>query len=399
MLNWDAVKRHALTSRTLFFASAMLTGVFEILAWIADPPSGWLGVVVAIIFVMAVFALPFGGRYAVWVLVLVVCLDEVSPGFEAMDETLGLGLGMLLLGYISHHWSDILAGALIVMSSAYDMYYFPEDAGLVFPQGVFGMALSYGIVYCCGVVLWQRRMLRRERQIRERLETRQRDIAVAARIHEAVSGNLARILLEEQRLSLQDGGDGKSRSGLRAIHDDAEQALQDVHAVIDYLDGGDKPEATSLPAVSCAEALTSVMHSGDRRLRSLGFQGSSDIRGACAVPMDDRCELFLEMLREAYTNIEKHAAYEGYRIAVMMRDDRLILSQTNPLPHHDERRNEPLSSGRGLALLSKLVHRHGGEMRWTKEKDGWSLFCSLPLADGEADNRKWNDTRRIDDCR
>ena len=377
MLNWDAVKRQALTSRMLFFAAAMLTGVFEILSWIADPPSNWIEVVVYAAYVGAVFALPFGKRYAAWVIVAVSCLDEISPAIDGPSEGMGLMLGMLLLGYASRHWAGVLAGALIASSVVYDGYRFPEDMGYVFPQGVSGIVLGYGIAYCCGIILWQRRCLREEQKERERLEVYRRDITVASRIHEAVSGNLARIMLESQRLS-NDSGE-RMRLGVEEIQHDAEQVLQDVHAVIDYLDGGDKPAATSLPAVSCAEALTSVTHSGDRRLRSLGFQGSSDIRGACVMPMDARCELFLEVLRETYTNIEKHAAYKDYRITVMMRDDRLILSQTNLLPHHDERRKEPPPSGRGLALLYKLVHHHGGEMRWTKEEDEWSLFCELPL--------------------
>lgn len=382
MVNWNELKRKVLTARGIFLISTTLTGLLQILAWIIEPPSGWMGNVLSAVYVAAIFALPFAKRYAAWAIVVVCCIDEISPAIEGPNEGMGLMLSMLLLGYASHHWSDALAGASIVVSAGYDIYRFPEDTGYAFPQGAVGIALSYGIPYCCGIILWQRRSLRKAQKDRERLEAYQRDIAVASRIHEAVSGNLARIMLESQHLS--DEGDEKTRRGVAEIGHDAEQALRDVHAVIDYLDD-DGTHTRKLPQASYMETLESVVHAGDRRLHAQGIQGESVIQGMCMAAVDDRCMLSLEVLRETYTNIEKHARHEGdgYRLTVVVTGSRFMLSQTNSLPQEVGWMEQP-QSGRGLELLAKRIRNYGGEMRWSKDEDIWSLFCELPLMDRAA---------------
>lgn len=378
MLNWDSVKRRVLNGRMLLVIASVLVGFCGIAAWIVEPPLGWPGIVVSAVYIVAVFALPFGGRYAAWVIVVAACIDELSPDIVGTDEGMGLILGMLLLGYLSHHWFDALALALIAASSGYDMYWFPEDAGYVFPQGAIGMALSYGIPYCCGIILWQRQILYKAQKNRERLEACQRNIALASRIHESVSGNLARIMLETQRLATEE--DAGLRRGVTAIRRDAGRALRDVHAVIDYLDddGDHTRKEISWPAYM--NALESVVHSGDRRLHSQGFQGRSIIHGICEVPTDGRCMLSLEVLREAYANIEKHADRQlaDYRINVAVDERRFMLSQTNSCVHAEDW-NEPPQSGRGLKLLAKRVRACGGEMRWNEDDEVWSLYCVLPL--------------------
>lgn len=382
-VNWDSLKRRMLTGRTLFLAIVVLTGLLEIFAWIIAPPSGWEGIVSSVIYIAAIFALPLAGRYAAWVIVAVACIDEVLPGVVALDEGMGLVLSMLLLGYASRHWSDALAWTAIVVSAGYDMYRFPEDAGYAFPQGMIGMALGYGLPYCCGIILWQRQSLRKAQKNRERLNAYQRDIAIASRIHESVSGSLARIMLETQRLSGDENAE--LRRGLMEIQSSAEQALRDTHAVIDYLDDDGMRASKRPPRSSYMETLESVAHSGDRRLCSQGFDGKSVIHGVCLMNVDEQCALSLEILREVYANIEKHAGRKGtgYHVNVVVSGNRFILSQTNSLLH-EEHWMEPPRSSRGLELLAKRVRAYGGEMRWAEDDDMWSLFCSLPLVHRDA---------------
>ena len=206
---------------------------------------------------------------------------------------------------------------------------------------------------------------------------------MASLFHEAVSGNLTRIIVSAECIQRKNP-DVYERCGIANIVHYADDALRQTHQAIDMLQQNDMVPGAA-KRITVQAAVTSVMASGDRRLHDLEYQGCSDVQGECNLCVDQRSLVFLALLREVYTNIERHCDPHGstYRIHIKLTDDRVLLSQTNGTTRTEDWIPAP-ESGRGLSLLSKQIRRYGGMVNMSTDDEQWQLSCSMPLV-GDGD--------------
>lgn len=370
------IRRILESADNLLTLIVIVVGLCAIVDEFFHPSSMMIDWIMSILYVITILSLPRGKRYAAWIIIAIACIDEFLPSVHGVDQTCGLGLSVFLLAYWSPRWSDAIAGVLISFSVCCDTYFFPYDADLIFPNGVIGVMLSYGIVYCMGFVVYRRRQIEESKEFRQRCDLIHRNVMLASKIHNAVSGNLARILIVTQNIVSLDNG--RYKEEMECIQNDANQALYDVHEIIDHLDGYGECEEK----IQYMDILESVMSSGDEKLKKLGFNAVSSLSGFYNGLMNEYCDLSLDVLHEVYSNIETHAICSSLQCSIELSiiDDCFLLKQTNICPYGKEaRRNLPVS-GKGLKLLARRVHDSGGILRWGRENGVWSLFCELSLS-------------------
>lgn len=250
------------------------------------------------------------------------------------------------------------------------------------------------VIWAAGTVLWHRDELNRSRDADRRLAEAERSLTAASKIHGAVVGDLSQIAIMAQVMA--DDATAEQRRKLELIRRRADAALRGVRDVIDYLDGNRATSSEDVDLGRYAErylqTLSTIIRAEDARLRELGFRGHGMMRGTCAVPSPELGELSVDMVREAYANIMRHADPKGagYRLEVSLHDGMFRLTQTNARTHTT--RWVPFTpSGRGLALLAKRFAAHGGILRHDVDGEEWTLVCELPLIAASASEKQRSD--------
>lgn len=351
-----------------------------VVEWIMDPPHTVVGTLLAALLCFILTLMPWKAHMAAWCIIVVGAIGDLLVGVDPAgpSTTWATLLAMVSLGRTTRAWECVLSLVITLFTVTYAAIQYPDIMGYGVPGGIANLGVGLLCAYLVGVSIRYRQIQREQKEAQHQIEQTQRSQFMASLFHEAVSGNLTRIIVSAECLQ-RENPDVYERYGMADIVHYANDALHQTHQAIDMLQrDGMMPDAAR--RITVQAAVTSVMASGDRRLHDLGYQGCSDVQGRCSLYVDQRILTFLALLREAYTNIERHCDPRGsaYRIHIRLTDDMALLSQTNGTAKTSSWIPAP-ESGRGLSLLNKQIRQYGGTVNVSAGDGQWHLICSIPL--------------------
>lgn len=358
-------------------AAALVVAIAE---WIMNPPHTVAGTLLAVLLCLILALMPWKSHMAAWCMIFVGTIGDLLVGVDPAgpSTTWATLLAMVSLGRATRAWECVLSLVITLSAVTYAAIRYPDIMGYGIPGGIANLGVSLLCVYLIGVSIRYRQMRYMQQETRRQIEQSQRSQFMASLFHEAVSGNLTRIIVSAECIQRKDP-DVYERCGMDDIVHYADDALRQTHQAIDMLQrDGMMPDAAK--RITVQAAVTSVMASGDRRLHDLEYQGCSEVKGECSLCVDQRSLVFLALLREVYTNIERHCDPRGsaYRIHIRLTDDMAMLSQTNGTAKTAGWIPAP-ESGRGLSLLSKQIRQYSGTVNVSADDEQWRLSCSMPL--------------------
>lgn len=212
-------------------------------------------------------------------------------------------------------------------------------------------------------------------EARSRMDRMRRDCELAGRTHDTVAGGLSYIaFLAQQRMEDSDLDD-EEREAWQRVDQAAQRTLDNVHRVIDVLDGGETP-----PGSGClADLLGGRVKAGVARLRTLGFDGtiSVDVDGLPGVQVGEAASREAsDLVDELFVNIAAHAdPDQPYSLDVAAGRGRFRRAR----------------SGRGLGLHRRRIQVLGGTLNTSLEDGEWTLYADLPLQDRDGDRAGTDD--------
>lgn len=222
-------------------------------------------------------------------------------------------------------------------------------------------------------------------EARRRMDRMRRDRELAGRTHDTVAGGLSYIaFLAQQRMEDSSMGDGE-REAWKQVDQTAQRTLDNVHRVIDVLDGGDVPESAALHPLS--DVIGERVDAGAARLRKLGFAGriSIDCKGADGMSSgSDALREVMDLIDELFVNIAAHAdSSRPYTLSISVEEGRLNIIQTDIAVEGN--RFHRIRSGRGLGLHLRRIQALGGVLNTSLEDGEWTLYAQVPMCgDAEA---------------
>lgn len=188
---------------------------------------------------------------------------------------------------------------------------------------------------------------------------------IAVELHDSIARDLTVIAMHVQLCG--DDARGDSREVVRAA---ARRALDDVRAVIDLAD--EEPNTDDKRFGGLAGALDEAR----RTLEPMGYRVA--VKRVSDQDFSSRVEIVLVgVLREAVTNVLKHAARGDVVITLGAESDAARLSVCNAVP--TSRRRDLPSSGTGLLRAAERVREVGGRMSSGIERGRWCVAVLIPL--------------------
>lgn len=220
-------------------------------------------------------------------------------------------------------------------------------------------------------------------EARRRMDRMRRDRELAGRTHDTVAGGLSYIaFLAQQRMEDPGLGDAE-REAWRRVDQAAQRTLDNVHRVIDVLDGGETPPGSG----SMSDLLSGRVEDGVARLRALGFDGTAsvDVDELRGVRVGEAAAREAgDLVDELFVNIAAHAdPAQPYTLDIAARSGRLRVVQTDVAAGRGRFRRA--RSGRGLGLHRRRIRALGGTLNTSLEDGEWTLYADLPLQDRDAD--------------
>lgn len=216
-------------------------------------------------------------------------------------------------------------------------------------------------------------------EARRRMERMHRDRELAGRTHDTVAGGLSYIaFFAQQRMEDSSLGDGE-REAWRQVDQAAQRTLNDVHRVIDVLDGGVLEPVTLRRSVSAM--IGERVDAGAAHLRELGFEGriSVDCEAADGMPFESGAlREVTDLIDELFVNVAAHAdPSHSYVLSISAEKGWVNIVQTDVAAQGD--RFHRIRSGRGLGLHRGRIRALGGVLNTSLEDDEWMLYAQVPL--------------------
>lgn len=357
-------------------AAALCAAVAE---WIMNPPRTVVGIVVSMLLCGALALLPWRGRAAAWMILIVVLVGNLTVCIDASGPsgTWGLLLAMVVLGRRARITECVVSIGLVMVSIFYAAMARPEVMGYSVPSGIVNFGIGLLCAYLVGVSTRYRERQRAQQETQYQLERTRLQLLASTSLHDSISGNLVRILVAAER-ARREHPEVCARCGVEKIAEYAADALHETHRAIDLIHG-DRPMKETEP-FALLPTVRAIATAADRRLRALGHDGESVVQGECDCRLNDRGYAFIALLNEIYANIERHCDPERstYCVRIRFTRDSVTLSQTNGLETSD-RWIEPPESGRGLILHVEQIKKFGGTVRSGTTGGRWQIFCMLSL--------------------
>jgi len=209
---------------------------------------------------------------------------------------------------------------------------------------------------------------------------------IAVEMHDLLGHRLSLIALHSGGLQLATAADPEAHRAAQLIRSTARQALDELREVLGMLRTG-VPDETGDATLALTDetgtrADVNALLAGSRAAGieiTLGWTGD-DLTGA-----DENVRRAVHrIVREALTNIHKHAPGAIVAIRVTRTPDRVTVEVTNgPVPQGTAA-SHPSAGGAGLAGLRERVRLLGGSLRAEPVDDGgFAVVADLPLhADG-----------------
>lgn len=261
--------------------------------------------------------------------------------------------------------------------------------------------LFFNILYTCMLTVtyavsvsmqWKDRAaqydgMRHELAIKAMHERHQREQhAIATKLHDATTGDLTYIILLTQRHREQ-CDNPTDRDAYAAIERRAEEALRNIHEVINVLNDADpslnRTRTLNESHADLMDSVTRYCRRRDEELAAVGFRGTTAIQGAAPrlrQPDDDLAHDLETILNEIYANIMRHCetARLDYLVTVHFDDSAVRITEIN------ERSDATVGgkSGTGLKHLSEIVQRRVGRVNVIDDDHNWILQISIPYDGG-----------------
>lgn len=215
----------------------------------------------------------------------------------------------------------------------------------------------------------------RERRLREQLshsaviehEIRHSERAlIADELHDVVSHDLTAVVMRAELMALERDPQTLVESH-RSIREAARTALRDLHRVVSRVDSERavpmRPLETTL-----AEAV--------RHLERAGYLITASISVSVLPPLIEAT--LARMLREAVTNVLKHAGFGAVGIMIAVENACVVLEVRSAIGRR--RAWPPLpSSGQGNLRMAERAGLLGGDFRSQREGTQWVVSARLPL--------------------
>lgn len=217
--------------------------------------------------------------------------------------------------------------------------------------------------------------MKRKKELEKKAEIVRYNLQLAEGMHDAMSGELTRMLV-----IVQEGIDASKEEELkrwRKLQNGINKVFQDLHSVMNYLSDDDHKQ-DDVFHVSLAEHIQATLSESDRRLHDKGFCGHSSLRGVSSAMLNSWNQIIVNLLREIYTNIERYADKSEYSVIVTFSNNAVDIVQVNKC-RQKSRRCVTLGARKGLSIYSRLISGQGGFIRYEKDGEEWSFYCMLPL--------------------
>lgn len=313
-------------------------------------------------------------------LIATVAVDALSVDFRVYS----LYGVIFAAGLLAFETSNVVAVALVIALTAVqclDTLIPGYDLQL---RNVPSFAFIYMLSVLAGRGLrWRERRFEKERQaaaVQAQAERMQRNVEIADRIHDAVTGDLAlAAAMTQQEMSQPDCA---NRELLAQVNDRIQSALANVHKVIDQLDSTDDGNgAVTVAQQQLVDGMRHAIHDGDERMASAGFQGGGTI-SVIGHPNDmpERALRIVQgLLREIYANLAKHAAPESpYELFVLLRETSVEITQVNRAGN-DEETPVLAEGGHGLAFYRESIRKLGGTLAAEMLDGDWNMYARIPI--------------------
>lgn len=279
----------------LYLSTAALC--VAIAEWIMDPPHTGVGTLLAAMLCLMLALMSWKAHMAAWCIIFVAAIGDLLVGVDPAgpSTTWAMLLAMVSLGRTARAWECALSLVITLSTVTYAAIRYPDIMGYGIPGGIANLGVGLLCAYLVGVSINYRQIQRAQKEALHRIEQTQRNQLMASLFHEAISGNLTRIIVSAECLQ-RENPDAYERCGMADIVHYADDALRQTHQAIDMLQrDGMTPDAAK--RITVQAAVTSVMASGDRRLHDLEYQGCSDVQGECSQYVGQRSLVFLALLR------------------------------------------------------------------------------------------------------
>ena len=334
---------------------------------------------------IAVFPMP-----AVSALILLYSLAEILPvGVVCSVVVVFPALGFLSY-LVSSRWSLL---AVTILTVATTTSYVRSGTVDAYFGGIF-MGLLYSLAVILGIILRRKDEARlrqarifRDERYREEIKRLKNSQRLASAIHDSVTRELSSISMLSWDMSNPDVPVASVRTAMNTIYDDAQGALNHMHGVIDLLEQG-QPDTYEVqrddpPAI---DQIRSVVDKEQNALSKTGYSGKSSVHGECCNVGAETMALVLDLLREIYANIIRHAdpRTDAYTCVVHCSPNRIIIAQTNSV-RDETHRFSNVRHGRGLTYHKKAIERCGGSMHTRLSAGQWTISAEIPVSSANTD--------------
>ncbi|MGE4644760.1 histidine kinase [Bifidobacterium longum] len=256
-------------------------------------------------------------------IIVIAFLNELMPCLSQCDESWGVLVSLAIQGYAAVWWNGVTATVLLSISALLNYAIYRENSEFGSFDGSINLVVLLWFVFLLGVWLRQRNGLEKKKELEKEAEIVRYNLQLAEGMHDAMSGELTRMLV-----IVQEGIDASKEEELkrwRKLQNGINKIFQDLHSVMNYLSDDDHKQ-DEVFHVSLAEHIQATLSESDRRLHDKGFCGHSSLRGVSSAMLNSWNQIIVNLLREIYTNIERYADKSEYSVIVTFQIMLLICS-------------------------------------------------------------------------
>lgn len=381
--------------------SKLVCGVAGVLGILADAiligaTGGWdiattVAYFVQVGFALLIIAVP---RTASSIMVVLSIIGALAPSTSLGSMTLCVGVAMAILSYSC---PAAYPSVLFILSATIQLVTAQTQMGdyrLGFwPVMLTAMGMTVGMtLHRFQVAANLRQHQAQEDRTRAELARLQRDLGLAAHLHDTLTNDLSYILTVASTRALVSSGD--EREMWKQVRDRASDGFDVAHQTIDTLRGSQENGPSSstgtsaslssvpstAPAVSADAAasssqpgsarklvqtsFTSQAHDSAAALSALGFQGKVSVEDGLPSLSADQLAAGLDALREVFANIRRHGdpTVDTYEVAISADESKshVHLHETNTVSG-----SHPFLgavSGKGIGLLRRRIEALGGSV-------------------------------------
>lgn len=384
MNNANIDVRHWIVSRCKRSAYTVLTITalaISSIAYAITPPPHEVAALLAVIQMLVVLVITYHPTSCLLITLLleIIASHQTGGNILATYATISLALG--LIAYEKHIINTVISytGTYIVGigmdcwntsidNSRYTLFTFIIITSL---PGIVGYAAR-----------WQHHKIENihtQEKLRHQAHLLQHDETIANTIHDSVTGELSLIARTAQRqMHLGLNNDNQPWT---EINEWATNALTDIHRLIDSLDGDASYKRLKHNNNNFIYDIRSIARQGNDALVAAGINGRVNIQTfveAAQIHVDSAtATLVIELLREIFTNITRHASCQSeYEISILINSDNCTITQINTTEANDSHKRH---KGHGLRYFQRLIEKNGGTMTYGIHISTWTLYAIVPL--------------------